>query len=75
MRAIEFQGRLTGQGSISIPGDIAHELPPDSPVRVILLWDNSEDSAWKSLSSDRLGNAYAAGEDVYESLLNGSTAR
>jgi hypothetical protein len=75
MRAIEFQGRLTGQNSISIPGDIAHELPADSPVRVILLWDNSEDAAWKSLSGERFGDAYAAGDDVYESLLDESAAR
>jgi len=75
MRAIEFQGRLTGQDSISIPGDIAHELPPDSAVRVILLLDNSEDAAWKSLGAERFGNAYAAGDDVYESLLNEPAAR
>jgi hypothetical protein len=75
MNAIEFQGKLTGQDSISIPDEIARELPANSPVRVILLWDSAEDAAWKSLSRERIGSAYGASNDVYESLIDGPPAR
>jgi hypothetical protein len=32
--------------------------------------DDCEDAAWEPLSRERFGDAYAAGGDVYESLLN-----
>jgi hypothetical protein len=75
MKAIEFQGTLIGQTSISIPDEIARELPSDSQVRVILLLDNAEDSSWKSLSAERFGNTYCDADDVYESLLNAPASR
>lgn len=70
MRAIEFQGKLTGTESISIPGEIARALPSDASVRVILLWENNEEAEWKALSTERFGNAYSDDDDVYESLAN-----
>jgi hypothetical protein len=75
MRAIEFQGKLTGQESISIPDKIACALPSDGSVRVILLWENDEQAEWKALSAERFANAYSDDDDVYESLVNAPGAR
>jgi hypothetical protein len=71
VKAIEFESTLVGQDSIRIPGDIAHELPADSAVRVILLWETGDDAAWRELGAVRFAAAYAPEDDVYEELVNG----
>jgi hypothetical protein len=75
MKAIEFEGKLIGQDSIRIPDSISRELPADSTVRVILLWENEEDSAWRALGTATFAAAYAPEDDVYEELLNGPSSR
>ena len=74
MKAIEFEGKLVGQRSIPVPDDVARELPADSRVRVILLFD-AEDPDWRALSAERFAAAYAPEDNVYEELLNGPPAR
>jgi hypothetical protein len=39
MIAFEFQGDLRPDGTVSIPKEVADELPPGMPMRVILLVD------------------------------------
>jgi hypothetical protein len=73
VKAIEFEGKLVGQRSIHVPDDIAQELPADSLVRVILLFDTG-DPDWQAMSAANFAAAYAPEDDVYEELLNGPPA-
>ena len=75
MKAIEFEGTLVGQESIRIPSSVAAELPANSAVRVILLWENDGEREWRALSAERFATAFAPGDDVYEELLNGPSSR
>jgi hypothetical protein len=75
MKAVEFEGRLVGQDSIRIPDNIAQELPPDSAIRVILLWDNGDHAAWSELSAARFSAAYSPEDSIYEELLDGPPSR
>ncbi len=55
MRAIEFPAKVSEDGKISLPEEIACEVPHDTELRVMnLLKDyddiNEEDEAWDRLS-------------------------
>jgi len=75
MKAIEFECRLTEEATIQIPPEVASELPADSPLRIILLWDSSEDLEWRDLGEERFAAAYAPEDAVYERLIDAPPPR
>ena len=72
MKAVEFEGRVAPTDNISIPEEIARQIPAGSAVRVILLWEEGEQDQddWRSLSRERLAAAYAPEDSVYEKLID-----
>jgi hypothetical protein len=70
MKAVEFEGRVKNRNQIQIPEDVAQQIPEGSPVRVIVLFDSSDDESWRQLSLEQLSASYAEEDSVYEKLLD-----
>ena len=75
MNAVEFDGALTSGQTISVPAEVARELPAASHFRVILLWDGAGDPDWRRLTMERFAAAYAPEDSVYEALAHEPPSR
>lgn len=69
MKAFEFETKLTSDQMLTLPTDLKKELPPGSPVRVILLLpDSTEELDWRRLTTEQFARAYAEADSVYDNL-------
>lgn len=75
MKAVEFDGTLSGSGQIQVPPDVARELPAGSRVRVILLWQGDQDEAWNRKTRERFVAAYAPVDSIYDELIDDPPTR
>lgn len=66
MKTADFNGKLTSNGQIAVPPDIAALVPPGEEVKVVLQWGVSEDdAAWRAAGRRRFEAAYVADDSVY----------
>jgi hypothetical protein len=75
VKAVEFEGRVAPSEQITVPGEIARQIPAGSNVRVILLWEDSEQDDWRDLARERFAAAYAPEDSVYEELIDEPSSR
>jgi hypothetical protein len=76
MKTADFSGKLTPNGQIAVPPDIAVLVPPGEPIQVVLQWGVSEDdAAWRAAGRRRFETAYAADDSVYESPIHDTPPR
>lgn len=75
MKTADFQGEMTPNGQISVPPEIASQVPPGEKISVVLAWGVAEeDSAWRDAGRRRFESAYAPGDSVYEQLIHDTSA-
>ena len=66
-----FDGRLSPDGSIQLPAEIAGQLPKGVELHVVVMLASSEeDEAWRRLSAERFFAAYDEQDAIYEELLH-----
>ena len=70
MKAVEFGSRWEANNRIEIPPEVANQLPAGSDIRVIVLWDSSEDEAWRRAGMQSFAAAYAPEDSIYDELLH-----
>jgi hypothetical protein len=76
MHTVDFKGKLTPDGQIPVPPDLAASVPPGEQIQVVLQWSISEDDAfWRAAGRRRFEAAYAADDSIYESLIHDPPAR
>jgi hypothetical protein len=76
MKTADFRGKLTPNGQIAVPPEIAALVPPGEQVQVVLQWGTSEeDAAWRTAGRPRFEAAYAADDSIYESLIHDTSTR
>ena len=77
MKAVEFEGTVTPSGQITVPAEIAGQIPQGEPLRVVLEWNaaDAEDGAWRAQGRQRFEAAYAPEDAVYEKLMDESPIR
>ena len=76
MNTADFRGELTPSGQISVPPEIASQVPPGEQIQVVLQWGRSEDdAAWRAAGRRRFEAAYDAEDSVYELLIHDTPAR
>ena len=76
MRAVEFESTVAPGGHIALPPEIANKIPPGEPLRVVLIWQQSDlDTGWRSLGRQRFEAAYSPEDDVYDCLINDAAIR
>jgi hypothetical protein len=76
MKSADFKGKLTPNGQIAVPPDIAALVPLGEPIQVVLQWGIAEDdAAWRAAGRRQFEAAYAADDSVYESLIHDASSR
>jgi len=76
MRAVEFESTVGAGGHIALPPEIASEVPPGEPLRVVLMWQPSElEIGWLTSGRQRFEAAYSPEDDVYNSLIDDAPSR
>jgi hypothetical protein len=77
MKAVQFEGTVTPSGQITVPSEIAGQLPPGEPLHVVLQWRaaSDEDDAWRAQGRQRFEAAYAPEDAVYDELMDESPTR
>jgi hypothetical protein len=70
MKSADFQSEIAPNGQIAVPPEIAAQIPPGEKIDVLLVWDISDQEAWRVTARRRFEAAYAADDSVYEELNN-----
>jgi hypothetical protein len=71
MRAFEFQAQIESSGTLSVPPEIAKQLPQQSPLRVIVMFDDEDDEeerAWIRFGNEEFLKGYAESDAIYDDL-------
>jgi hypothetical protein len=71
MKTVDFNGELTANGQITVPPEIAAQVPRGETVQVVLHWGASDEgAAWRAAGRRQFEAAYADDDSVYESLIH-----
>jgi hypothetical protein len=76
MKTPDFKGKLTPNGQIAVPPDVAALVPPGEQIQVALQWDISDDdAAWRAARRRRFQAVCAPDDSIYESLIHDTSTR
>ena len=76
MKTADFTGELTPNGQISVPPEIASQVPPGEQIQVVLLWgDREDDLSSRAVGRRRFEAAYVSDDSIYELLIHDTPAR
>ena len=76
MNTADFRGKLTPNGQIVVPPEIASQVPPGEQIQIVLQWGVSmDDTAWRAAGRRQFEAAYAADDSVYELLNDAPSTR
>lgn len=71
MKSIEFTSTVATNGQISIPPELAKQLPEGKELRVVLVWGADDDeAAWREVGRRTFEAAYSPEDSVYDELMN-----
>jgi hypothetical protein len=72
MKAFEFQTQIENGATLSIPPEVAKQLPQQSLLRVIVLVgeedDDEEERAWLRFGNEEFLKGYAESDATYDDL-------
>jgi hypothetical protein len=69
VKALEFETKLGADANLRVPADLASQIPPEHPLRVIvLLPESKEDADWQRLTREQLLRGYSDGDSIYDAL-------
>lgn len=72
MKALEFQASVNPDSTLSVPAEIAAQLPRGLRLRVLLLLpDGNEDQEWAELTTEQFANGYSESDNIYDQLSAG----
>ena len=72
MRAVEFQAQVGPNQTLSVPSDIAADLPHGQLLRVlVLIPDTGADRDWEELAAADFGGGYSDSDAIYDDLSAG----
>ena len=72
MKAIEFQSRINSDAMLSVPPEVATQLPVDQPIRVLLLVaEDAESRDWELLAAQEFLQGYSESDAVYDQFSTG----
>ncbi len=76
MKAVEFKSTVASNGQISVPAEVAHQIPAGEQLHIVVLWETPTiDDAWGALGRQRFEAAYAPEDSVYEQLMDEPSTR
>ena len=68
MKAVEFTTELSGASVLTIPKEIAAQLPKNGKARVIVLTDDSDDADWRAAAYQQFLRDDSSGDAIYDSI-------
>ncbi len=72
MKALEFQARINPDRTLTLPQEVAAQIPQEQAVCVILLIPESkEDRDWAQLTAEQFLKGYAESDALYDELSAG----
>jgi hypothetical protein len=75
MKTADFKAAVTN-GEITVPPDIAAQVPPGEQVQVVLLWGMPDGEIdWRAAGRQRFEAAYSPDDSVYEQLIHDASIR
>ena len=75
MKAVDFRAEIKPDGQISVPHELACQVPPGEQVEVMLRWSDGDEDAWREAGRRRFEAAYSSDDSVYEQLINDASTR
>ncbi len=72
MRTLEFRASLNPDHTLTVPTELAAQLRPEEPVRVILVVPEVERGGeWGCLTAEQFLKGYADSDAIYDELPAG----
>jgi hypothetical protein len=72
MKALEFQSQINPDATLSVPPEVARQVPPDQPLRVLLLVaEDAEAGDWERLTIQEFLQGYTESDAIYDQLPAG----
>ena len=68
MKALEFETTLSTDSKLTVPENLALQIPKQQAVRVIVLLPEGGDADWQRLTSEQFFAGYNEGDSVYDAL-------
>jgi len=69
MKALEFETTLSTDSKLTVPENLALQIPKEEAVRVIvLLPENGDDADWQHLAADRFLAGYSESDSIYDAV-------
>ena len=75
MAALDFKAELTPDGRITVPPELASQVPPGETIQVVLHWGDyddgwspEDDKDWKAAVAKTFAKAYHPDDSVYDAL-------
>ncbi len=76
MKTADFRSELMPNGQITVPPEIASQVPPGEQIQVVLQWGiSADDIAWREAGRRQFEAAYDADDSVYELLIHDTSTR
>ena len=72
VKPLEFAARLNEDRTLTVPQEVAAQLPPGQQLRVLLLVDDSEEERdWVRMATEAFLKGYAESDAIYDELQDG----
>ena len=69
MQQFEFQTVLPADATVTVPPEIAVQVEPNRPIRIVMLVpDPEEDREWSALTANQFLQGYADEDAIYDHL-------
>jgi len=69
MKAFEFQASINPNETLPVPSEVATQLHPEQPVRVLILVPEPADqAAWARLTAEQFLKGYDDSDAIYNDL-------
>jgi hypothetical protein len=69
LKALEFETKLGTDANLSVPADLAVQIPKEEPVRVIILVPEcAEGESWPLLTREQFLRGYSDSDSVYDGV-------
>ena len=69
MKALEFETKLGTDSKLTVPEDLAAQIPKEELVRVIILTpENAEDGDWRQLAREQFLSGSSEGDSIYDAV-------
>lgn len=68
MKALEFETTLGADSKLTVPENLAGQIPKHESVRVIVLLPEGGDADWQQLTAEHFFAGYSESDSIYDAV-------